>query len=234
MSNDPYQQEQFPYTPPQQGGPSNEQQGPLYPQSGQPIYPPASEPTIYPSPPPPPPPPPGYQTSYGYSSSSQPVQPSYPSTQYGSAPSAPPRKRRRTGVILSIVGLIVLLIVVGIIGLVILINHNPATDVVNGYYTALKNQNYTQAYSYLDSNLRLNSNQQPLTQDVFVQGTQDIDRQKGKISSYTITSTNMSSNNGVNTGQFTLSVTRKGPSYYVHLGLKDEGGQWKIVSFDTI
>ena len=138
------------------------------------------------------------------------------------------------GIILGIVGLLILLVVGGIIALVVSVGHSPATSVVNNYYTALKDQNYAQAYSYLAPNLKFNSNQQTLTQYLFVRGSQQIDVQKGKISKYAITSTSLNSNNGVNTGQFTLSATRNGSPYDVHLNLRDEGGLWKIVSFSTI
>ncbi len=175
MSNDPNQPKQ-PYYPP----PSPYEASP-YGQQGQSHYPP--------------PPPSDEATQLAYPSSddptyitppaSQPTQAAYPPS-YGvpsyTQPPAPARKSRRLlWIILGIVGLVVVLIAAGIIGLVVLVNHNPATDVVNGYYTAIKNQNYSQAFSYLAPNLKINSSQQTLTQDIFVQGLQQVDGQKGHI-----------------------------------------------------
>ncbi len=247
MSNDPNQPKQPYYPPPspyeaspygQQGQshyppppPSDEATQLAYPSSDDPTYitPPASQPTQAAYPPPP----------YGTPPASQPAQSAYPPS-YGvpsyTQPPAPARKSRRLlWIILGIVGLVVVLIAAGIIGLVVLVNHNPATDVVNGYYTAIKNQNYSQAFSYLAPNLKINSSQQTLTQDIFIQGLQQVDGQKGKVSNYTITSTSLNTNNGTNSGTYTVSVTRNGAPYDVHLGLQqDSSGQWKIISFDTV
>jgi hypothetical protein len=248
MSNDPNQPNQpyYPPSSPYESSPYGQQGQPNYPppppppseDSTQLAYPPSDDST-YITPPatqstqsayPPPP----YETV----SANQATPSTYPPPSYGvpSYTQPPARKSRRLlWIILGSVGLLVVLIVAGIIGLVALINHNPGTDVVNGYYTAIKNQNYSQAYSYLAPNLTLNSSQTTLTQDVFVQGLQGVDGQKGKVSNYTITSTSLNSNNGTSSGTYIVSVTRNGAPYNVHLNLQqDSNGQWKIISFDTV
>jgi len=111
--------------------------------------------------------------------------------------------------------------------------HNPATDVVNKYYTAIQNQDYATAFSYLDAS-SITFNNQNLTQSLYAQAAQAVDAQKGKVTSYSITSSNINTSNGANTASFTVSVTRNGSPYDVHLKLQQEGSAWKIVSIDNV
>jgi hypothetical protein len=129
---------------------------------------------------------------------------------------------------------VVLAIGGGIFVLFNFLTHNGATDAVNKYYTAIKTQDYATAYQYLDSNMRTSVSDLPLTQDLFTRAGQGLDRIEGQVTKYTITSTSLKSTNGVNTGTFTISVTRGGTSYDVHLQLKQEGDNWKIISYDHI
>ncbi|WP_165423248.1 DUF3828 domain-containing protein [Ktedonosporobacter rubrisoli] len=69
---------------------------------------------------------------------------------------------------------------------------------------------------------------------LFKQANQVLDASKGKVSSTSITSTNISTDNGTNTATFTVSVQRNGQPYNVHLELKQEGNNWKIVNLDNI
>jgi len=110
---------------------------------------------------------------------------------------------------------------------------NPATDVANKYYTAIQSQDYATAYSYLDAS-SITFNNQSLTQSLYTQAAQAVDAQKGKVTSYSITSTNLNTSNGVNTASCTISVTRNGSPYDVHLKLQQEGNDWKIVSIDNV
>ncbi len=218
MYNDPNQPpQQPPYGQPQQPyyGP------PQQPPYGQPQ--PSNDPT-YISPP------------YG-----QPQQPyPYGQPQYGVPPvpgyvPQPPPKKRRTGlwIFLGILAVLVLACIGGVAVFVYNVTHNPATDVANKYYTAIQNQDYATAYSYLDAS-NITFDNQSLTQSLYTQAAQTVDTQKGQVTSYSITSSNVNSSNGVNTATFTVSVTRNGSPYDVHLKLQQKGSDWKIVSIDNV
>ena len=209
MYNDPNQPpQQPPYGQPQQPyyGP------PQQPPYGQPQQPPYGQP----------------QQPYPYG------QPQYSVPPVPGYVPQPPPKKRRTGlwIFLGILAVLVLACI-GIFAAVFFIGtHNP-TDVANKYYTAIQNQDYATAYSYLDAS-NITFNNQNLTQGLYTQAAQAVDAQKGKVTSYSITSTNVSSSNGVNTATFTISVTRNGSPYDVHLKLQQEGSNWKIVSIDNV
>ncbi len=213
MYNDPNQ-------PPQQP-PYGQPQPPYYGPPQQPPYGPPQQP-------------PYGQPPYG-----QPQQP-YGQPQYGVppvpgyVPQQPPQKRR-TGLWIFL-GILVVLVLACIGGALYYVGtyggtHNPATDVANKYYTAIQNQDYATAYSYLDAS-SITFNNQNLTQSLYTQAAQAVDAQKGKVTSYSITSSNTS--NGANTASFTVSVTRNGSPYDVHLKLQQEGSAWKIVSVDNV
>ena len=106
---------------------------------------------------------------------------------------------------------------------------------VNQYYGAIKAQDYTKAYSYLDSNATLTPQGQaniPVTSvDTFTLAARAVDTSAGPVSSYNIANTNVNNN----TATITVHVTRGSHSYDVHLQLRDVGnGNWKIVSGDGI
>jgi NTF2-like N-terminal transpeptidase domain len=205
MYNDPNQ-------PPQQP-PYGQPQPPYY---GPPQQPPYGQPPYGPP-----------QQPYGQPQYGVPPVPSY-------VPQQPPKKRR-TGlwIFLGILAVLVLACL-GVAGaLYIGVTHNPATDVANKYYTAIQSQDYATAYSYLDAS-SITFNNQNLTQSLYTQAAQAVDAQKGKVTSYSITSSNINTSNGVNTATFTVSVTRNGSPYDVHLKLQQEGSNWKIVSIDNI
>jgi NTF2-like N-terminal transpeptidase domain len=147
-----------------------------------------------------------------------------------------PKPRRRGRVLWIVLGIIVVLVLACIGGAIALFNfvtNNGATNTVNQYYTAVEQQDYATAYTYLDSS-GIGLNGQALTQALYIQANQTIDFAKGKVSSYAITSTSNNSNNGVNTAAITVSVTRNGQSYDVHLQLRQESNGWKIVQTDNI
>lgn len=102
--------------------------------------------------------------------------------------------------------------------------------VVNQYYSAVQKQDYNTAYSYIDQNLTA-SNGQPLTQQVYTVAAQALDEVKGKVSNFSVGG-NISVNN--NTASVTVSVTRGGTAYDVHLQLQQVNGSWKITSYDNI
>lgn len=191
-----------------------------------------------------PPPPPDGQPQYGQPQQpyyGQPTQP-YGQPQYGipqmpnyvpQQQQQPPKKRRRwPWIVLGIV--VILLLVCGGGGLFLFnfFTHNGATDAANQYYTAVEKQDYNTAFTYLDtSNLTLNG--QGLTQSLYIQGAMLIDQTKGKLTAYSITNTSLNSNNGVNTAMLTVSETRNGSPYDVHVQLKQESSGWKITSLDN-
>src|SRR5215467_10890995 len=96
------------------------------------------------------------QSPYGQPPYGSPQQP-YGQPQYGVPPipgyiSQQPPKKRRTGlwIFLGILAVLVLACAGGAVALFYFSMHNPATDVANKYYTAIQNQDYATAYSYLD------------------------------------------------------------------------------------
>ena len=224
MYNDPSptQPEQPPYGQPQP--PYGQPQQPSYGQQpyGQPQPPPYGQPQ-YGQP---------QQTPYG-----QTQQPQYGIPQvpyYAPQQQQPPKKRRRwLWIVLGVVGVLLLVCVGGGVLLFYLGTHNGATDAANQYYTAIEKQDYNTAFTYLDtSNFILNG--RTINQVVFSQAGQIVDQTKGKVTNFSITNTSISSNNGVNTAQITVSVTRNGPPYDVHLNLQQESSGWKITKIDNI
>ena len=102
--------------------------------------------------------------------------------------------------------------------------------IVNEYYTAVKNQDYNTAFSYISTNLTA-SNGQNLTQQLYTTAAQALDTVKGKVTNFSVGS--VSTNNNV--ANVTVSVTRGGGTPYdVHLQLQQVNGTWKITSYDNI
>jgi hypothetical protein len=209
--------------------------------------------------PPPPPPPYGQPQSpyeqppspYGQPPSSygQPQSPyeqspyAQPQSPYGQQPGSlspqmPRKSRRWLWIVLGIVVVLLLACTGGIFAVIhfVVSNSSSSTDAANHYYTAIKNQDYTTAFGYLDPNLKLTYQGQTrqATASLFTQVGKAYDSDKGTVSSYTITSTSLNTSNGVNTASFTVSVTRNGNPYDVHLELQQEGNDWKVISFDSL
>lgn len=182
---------------------------------------------------------PSQQSSYSGSQYAQPPQ-SYPQAPYGHMPGyiqpRPKKSRRRLFIILGILlGMVLLIIAAGIVGLVALVN-SPAKTVVQDYYAAVKSQDYARAYSYLDiQTLTLNGQQQQASPAVYTQVAQIVDQQNGKVTNYNITgiSLNASTSRG-NTATVTVDVTRGGKTQEVHVQLRQEGNDWKIVGIDQL
>ena len=93
------------------------------------------------------------------------------------------------------------------------------------YYTALRDQNYTRAYSYLGAHLKT-----VYSQEAFTQMAQERDAAEGRVSHYSYAN--------VPTGDLayvTLTVTRaNGTTYTVNLEMRQEGGAWRVTAFDRI
>jgi ABC-type transporter MlaC component len=101
---------------------------------------------------------------------------------------------------------------------------------VDQYYSAVKNQDYNTAYSYISTNMTTSTGN-TLTQELYTTAAQALDSVKGKVTNFSVGS--ISTNNNVAT--VTVSVTRGSAAPYdVHLQLQQINGSWKITSYDNI
>ncbi len=103
--------------------------------------------------------------------------------------------------------------------------------VAQDYYQAIEHQDYTTAYSYLDSNaiFTVNGQSVPATQlDAFTTEATTLDSTLGPVSYF------HPSINANDYSRIDVTVTRNGPSYLVHLQLAQVGNDWKIISADGI
>ena len=106
-----------------------------------------------------------------------------------------------------------------------------------GILDAIKSQDYAKAYSYVDPNINitLQGQSQQISEQLFAQAAQGYDLAKGNVRDYSIGGVNLSSSSSSgNNADVTVTVTRKGNPYDVHLKLKQEGNDWKIVAFDSL
>jgi type IV secretory pathway TrbF-like protein len=94
------------------------------------------------------------------------------------------------------------------------------------YYTAIKNHDYAQAYTYLDASLT-----STLSRDQFVAQAQSRDSSAGMVTSFSLApdfTTDPAQN-------LTVTVTRADrTTYTVHLQVHQVGQSWKIIAFDGI
>jgi hypothetical protein len=103
--------------------------------------------------------------------------------------------------------------------------YNSALRASDMYYSAIKDQDYGKAYSYLGSRL-----QTVYSQQAFTQAAQQQDATYGKVSRFGMV--NIPTGDPANV---TLTVTRaNGTTYDVHLELRQEAGVWKVTAFDRI
>lgn len=168
-------------------------------------------------------------------------QPPYGQPQYGVPPvpayvaQPPPKKSLRwLWITLGILGGLFVLVcggcvIISALGINLFAQAVGPAVTATQYYQAIQDQDYTQAYSYIDP-AGASVAGQSLTQTVFTTGAQAIDAQKGKVISFTSSGFNV---NG-NTAAVTMLVTRGGQQYTVNLELKKEGNDWKIINADGI
>lgn len=142
--------------------------------------------------------------------------------------SQPPRKSYRW--VWIVLGTLALLCVLGTallalgVGFAVKTVGGP-TIASDQYYTALRNQDYATAYSYLDSHLKT-----VFSQEAFTQMAQQRDADDGRVSHYAYTNVPTGDPATVN-----LTVTRaNGTTYTVNLEMRQEGGAWKVTAFDRI
>src|SRR6266480_4515298 len=186
---------------------------------------------------------PPYQQQWGQQPPQDYAPTQYVAPAYGAQPVpgyAPPqqpgRSRRGLWIALAIiVGLIVLgCAVCGIlfangVGFFARTVAGPAIT-VDQYYTAVKNQDYNTAYSYISPNTTTSTGK-TLTQQLYTVAAQGLDTLKGKVTNFSVGSVSTSNN----VASVTVSVTRGSDSPYdVHLQLQQVNGSWKIISYDNI
>ncbi len=102
---------------------------------------------------------------------------------------------------------------------------------VQQYYQAVQQQDYATAYSYLANDATVNVNNQsvPVTQETsYESAAKALDISLGPVTSFKPTT------NGSDTSHVTVTVTRNGKSYDVHMVLVKVGNNWKIQSADGI
>lgn len=104
-------------------------------------------------------------------------------------------------------------------------NQSPEMATVKQYYTAIQQQQYTQAYSYLDTRLTL------VSLEDYSKVATTLDSTEGKVNDYAVTAFSLKSNQGTT---FTVHVTRAHQSYDVHLKLSQLNGTWKVMSYDGV
>lgn len=153
-----------------------------------------------------------------------------PVPDYARVPRYSRQPRKSSRWVWMTLGILVLLGILG--GAILALALGIAAKTVGGptiatdqYYTAIKNQDYARAYTYLGSRL-----QTVFSQEAFTQAAQQRDAAAGKVSRFAF--------ENVPTGDpaaVTLTVTRMdGSSYTVDLEVRQEGGTWKITAFDRI
>ena len=101
--------------------------------------------------------------------------------------------------------------------------------VANQYYSAVEKQDYSTAYSYLNTN-SIVLNGQTVTQELYTTVAQTVDTAKGNVSHYSVGNISVTNN----TASVTVTVTRAStPAYDVQLQLQQVNGTWKIISFNN-
>jgi hypothetical protein len=99
---------------------------------------------------------------------------------------------------------------------------SSANTTVKQYYTAIEQQRYTQAYSYLDTRLT------QVSLEGYSMVATTLDSTHGKVIDYAVTAFSPGPSQGTN---FTVHVTRAHQSYDVHLRLRRVNGTWKVMSY---
>lgn len=178
----------------------------------------------------------------------QPPQPTYAPPPYTSMPpvpgySQPPRQkssRRALWITLAVIGGIALLVCggcaiaslagIGLFSQVVTKALGPSTT-ANAYYQAIQKQDYTTAYTFLDTS-SVSVEGQQITEDAFVVLAQTVDKTKGTVSGFRQTSMNVDTTAG--TAAISMSVTRNGASYPVQLQLRQINNDWKITLVDNL
>ncbi len=178
-------------------------------------------------------PPYGQPENQGYQ---QPTQYYGPPRQGGYMPPPPqPQKksRRWLWITLGIIGGIIVLGCVGCgitaaLGVGFFARSIGSTVVADEYYTAIKNQDYSQAYTYWDTSGVTSVQGQQVTEQTFTVLAEAVDKLKGPVTSF------VAQPNTNDPSLVTVMVTRNGSPYSVQLQFKQINGNWKIVKANSI
>ncbi len=166
-------------------------------------------------------------------------QPQYGQPPYGQPPvytQPQPQKRslRWLWITLGVVGGLLVLGcaacgILGALGVNLFAQAAQPAVVAGQYYGAVSQQDYTKAYSYLDTS-SVSVQGQTLTPQAYTQAAQVLDTTQGKVTKASPTSYNVTND----TATVTMAVTRGSATYDAHLQLKKIGNDWKIVSVDKL
>jgi hypothetical protein len=154
--------------------------------------------------------------------------PPYPN--YGPVPGASQKPRKSYRWVWITLGILGLVCVLGgtllIWGIGSAINtFGGATIASDQYYTAIREQDYARAYSFLGSNVKAG-----ISQEAFTQQAQQQDAAYGRVREFSYANVPVG-----DLASATLTVTRaNGTTYTVHLEMRQEEGMWKITAFDRI
>jgi hypothetical protein len=153
-----------------------------------------------------------------------------PVPSYARVPGSSPPPRKSSRWVWITLGILALVCIVGAallaFGLGMAVNtYGGPTIASDQYYTAIKNQDFAKAYTFLGSHLKT-----VYSQEEFTQMAQERDAAAGKVNHYSYAN--------IPAGDPTtaiLTVTRaNGTTYTVHLEMRQEGGVWKVTAFDRM
>jgi hypothetical protein len=138
---------------------------------------------------------------------------------------APQKKsRKKLWIVLGIIAGI-LVLGCGAIGVTVFkVGSQVAAPVIalSSYYEALKTQNYTQAYTYLDPQ-SLTVQGQTVTSNIYALAEASVDKQFGPVTDYKLSTTQIQND----TATITVNETRNQPRTITYI-LKRIGNEWKI------
>ena len=140
----------------------------------------------------------------------------------------PRQSRRRFWLIVGGVSIVVLIIFAVYVGFAAYSAINALKQngsIPERYYLNIISEDYTTAYSYLDSKATIDGQQ--VDQQAFMRLAKAADAQYGTAHAILLSTENDATH-------VTVTVSRGSRSYDVHLILKQENGTWKIVSADGI
>jgi hypothetical protein len=99
------------------------------------------------------------------------------------------------------------------------------TIVAEQYYSAIKDQDYARAYTYLDLKVAAR-----MSKEAFITAARDRDRADGVVTTFTL----LTEPDGDH-ATATIAVTRSHEkAYTVHLNLQKVGNEWKISAYDRL
>ncbi|MBV8821833.1 MAG: DUF4878 domain-containing protein [Ktedonobacteraceae bacterium] len=159
------------------------------------------------------------QAPSGQSQYDVPALPGYTMTQQQQKP------RRMLWTALSIIGGVIVLGLVAFLAVTLISGLATAgpRNAVDGFYKAYEQQDYATAYTYLDTS-GVSIQGQQITQQVFVQASQTIDKVVGPVTKYNITNAQVNND----TATVTVDVTRGTNTMTENIRLRKIGNDWKI------